>query len=61
MCQPLVCARLVEVVGDVTETPRLWDFETLEDIGCSNVERPKGPKDGAMWKDGFQDSERSHA
>jgi hypothetical protein len=29
------------VVGEVTRTLGVWDFETLEDLGCSIVERPK--------------------
>jgi hypothetical protein len=65
MCQPLVRARLVRVVGEVTGTLRIWDFETLEDLEYSIVEIPKGPKAGATWQvygtSGVWDSETSHA
>jgi hypothetical protein len=47
MCQPLVCARLAKVVGEVTGTPGVWEFGTPKDLGCSIVERPKGSKAGA--------------
>jgi hypothetical protein len=32
------------VVGEVTGTPGVRDFGTPEDLGCSIVESPKGPK-----------------
>jgi hypothetical protein len=90
-CQPLVCARLAKVVGDVTETPGVRDSRGLErgvedklegselrgsvsessgdrsskELGCSVVERPKGPKAGATWQayetSGVRDSGRFHA
>jgi hypothetical protein len=44
MCQPLVCACLAKVVGDVTETLGVQDFGTPKDLGCSIVEGLKGLK-----------------
>jgi hypothetical protein len=49
-CQPLLCAHLAKVVGEVTGTPRVRNFGTLKDLSCSIVERPKGPKDRSTWK-----------
>jgi hypothetical protein len=65
MGQPLVRACLVRLVGEMTGTLRVWDFETLEDLEYSIVEIPKGSKAGAMWQaygtSGVWDSETSHA
>jgi hypothetical protein len=47
---PLVCAYLVRVVGEATRTSRVWDFGTPENLECSIVERPKGPKVSDTWK-----------
>jgi hypothetical protein len=38
VCQPLVRARLANVVGDVTWDSGSWDFGSSEDLGCSIVE-----------------------
>jgi hypothetical protein len=63
-CQPVVRAHLAKVVGEVTRNSRSPDFESLEGLGCSIRERPKGLKARDMWKDygtsGVQDSGRSH-
>jgi hypothetical protein len=48
-CQFLICVRLANMVGEMTGTLGVWDFETLEDLGCSMVERPNGPKAKATW------------
>jgi hypothetical protein len=40
-CQPLVCARLAKVVGEVTRTLGVWDFGTSEEYG-REIERPDG-------------------
>jgi hypothetical protein len=32
------------VVGEGTGTPRVRDFGTPEDLGCSIIESPKGPE-----------------
>jgi hypothetical protein len=48
-CQFLIRVFLVNVVGEVTETPRVRDFETLEDLGCIMVERPNESKARATW------------
>jgi hypothetical protein len=52
MCHPLVRAHLAKVVGEVTKTLGVWDFETPEDLGCSILERsesPEGWSGGHMW------------
>jgi hypothetical protein len=49
-CHPVVCAQLAEVVGEVTGTTRVQDFRTPKGLGCSMVEKRKGPKARATWK-----------
>jgi hypothetical protein len=39
---------LAKEIGDVTETLRVQDFGTPEDLGCSITERPKDGDCG--WK-----------
>jgi hypothetical protein len=49
MCHPLVCSRLANLVGEGSGTLRVWDLGTLEDLGYSIVESPKGPKVSKCW------------
>jgi hypothetical protein len=49
-CQPVVCAQLAEVVGEVTGTTRVQDFKTPKGLGCSMVEKQKGLKARATWQ-----------
>jgi hypothetical protein len=48
--QPVVHISLAKMVGEVTRTPRVWDFGTSEYLECIIVERSKGPKIGATWQ-----------
>jgi hypothetical protein len=49
-CQPVVRAHLDKVVGEVIGTPGVQDFGTPKGLGCSMVEKRKGPKARATWQ-----------
>ena len=49
-CQPVVCAHLAEVVGEVTGTTGVQEFGISKGLGCSMVEKQKCLKARATWK-----------